>query len=104
MEENSSSESTDSVEEKFHQLEVTEHEDSIFMSPDTESTASTQSDDATATQENSRQRLNSFLISSGISPIATSWQTWGSSSDSTRRRYTKKSAEGGVCCSQNCHS
>ncbi len=93
MEENSSSESTDSVEEKFRQLEVTEHEDSIFMSPDTESTASTQSDDATATQENSRQRLNSFLISSGISPIATSWQTWGSSSDSTRRRYTKKSAE-----------
>ena len=30
MEENSSSESTDSVEEKFRQLEVTEHKDSIL--------------------------------------------------------------------------
>ena len=93
IEVSSSPQSTDSLEEMFSRLEVTAHDDSTFMSPDTESTASTQSDDLTASEENKRQHLNSFLSACRIPPIVKSWQTWSSSSDRTRQRYTTKSAE-----------
>lgn len=93
IEVSSSPQSTDSLEEMFSRLEVTAHDDSTFMSPDTESTASTQSDDLTASEENKRQYLNSFLSACRIPPIVKSWQTWSSSSDRTRQRYTTKSAE-----------
>lgn len=80
----------------FRQLEISEHEESLFVSPDTESTTSNQSDGdpkVNPSPLNAREYLNSFLTSCGISPISRSWQTWSSSSDRTRKRYIKKSAE-----------
>ena len=80
MEVPSSSSSAESVQEMLSQLELTEREESLFLSPDTASTASTQSDDqSSSTQDMAMQHLNAFLISSGINPIVRSWQTWGSS-------------------------
>lgn len=94
MEANSSQESTDSLEEMFSQLDITAQDDITFLSPDTESTASTQSDDPSAPQgSNNRHHLNTFLSACGISPVTKSWQTWSNSSDRTQQRYTKKSAE-----------
>jgi hypothetical protein len=92
----SADDSTGSFEEVFSQLQITEHEQSAFtcVSQDTESTASTQSDDPAAiAQDPSRLLLNPFLLSCGVSSIAKPWHTWSDSSESTRQRYTKKSAE-----------
>ena len=82
--------SDESVEEAFSHLQIA---DETFLSPDTESTASTNSDDPKAGENEARQNLNEFLISCNIAPVVRQWLTWSDSSQTTRQRYTKKSAE-----------
>ena len=92
----SANDSAGSFEEVFSQLQITDHEESAFtcVSQDTESTTSTQSDDqAATTQDHAKLLLNPFLQTCGVSPIVRPWQTWSNCSESTIRRYTKKSAE-----------
>jgi len=77
-----------SLEEAISELNITEHEGSLYVP--IESTSSSQSDEHIVEPD---QHLNTFLKSCGIYPKTRTWQTWDNCSESTRKRYTKKSAE-----------
>lgn len=68
-------------------------EGSLFIP--TESSASSQSDEPgeEPAPPSKQEHLNTFLASCGIAPVVRSWQKWDGCSDSTKQRYTKKSAE-----------
>ena len=88
-EESSSERSEDEFAESFSRLQVG---DDTFLSPDTESTASTQSEDSSA-KNNPRRKLNDFLVACKIEPLEKPWLNWQDSSGATRQRYTKKATE-----------
>ena len=75
--------------ESFSRLQVG---DDTFLSPDTESTATTHSEDSSA-QNNPRRKLNDFLVACEIEPLEKPWLNWQGSSGATRQRYTKKATE-----------
>lgn len=91
-EESSSERSEDEFAESFSRLQVG---DDTFLSPDTESTASTQSEDSSA-KNNPRRKLNDFLVACKIEPLEKPWLNWQDSSGATRQRYTKKATETGL--------
>lgn len=87
-EESSSERLEDEFAESFSRLQVG---DDTFLSPDTESTSSTHSDDSSTT--NPRRKLNDFLVACKIEPLEKPWLNWQDSSGATRQRYTKKATE-----------
>ncbi|XP_022810451.1 uncharacterized protein LOC111347474 [Stylophora pistillata] len=87
--ESSSERSEDEFAESFSRLQVG---DDTFLSPDTESTGSTHSEDS-STKNKPRRKLNDFLVACKIEPLEKPWLNWQVSSGATRQRYTKKATE-----------
>lgn len=87
-EESSSEHSGEEFAESFSRLQIG---DETFLSPDTESTASTHSEES-GTKNETCKKLNDFLVACNIEPFG-NWLNWQDSSESTRQRYTKKATE-----------
>ncbi|KAK3721651.1 hypothetical protein QZH41_003674 [Actinostola sp. cb2023] len=86
-----SDKSIDIATESFRRLRVA---DETFLSPDTESTASTTHSNGTHQSKGEQLKLlNKFLVASDIAPVGKPWFDWSTSSESTRQRYTKRAAE-----------
>lgn len=69
-------------------------DDETFLSPDTESIASSTSEETQALMSVvPREKLNEYLLSDGITPIVRPWLEWEQVTDRTKQRYTKRTAE-----------
>ncbi|CAH3186465.1 unnamed protein product [Porites lobata] len=71
--------------------------DETFLSPETRSTTSTQSDEIVPSQataaEMQRSLLNEFLVAWNIPPLQRKWLDFSSCSESTKQRYTRRSSD-----------
>jgi len=85
-----SNNSIENITKAFTELEIA---DETVISLDTLSTASTYSDDPPSTNNDPRSKLNDFLVACDIAPIEREWLDWDEASETTRQRYTKRSAD-----------
>lgn len=91
-----SSDSNVSSEDLATELSRLAIDDETFLSPDTESIASSTSEETQAVKATSvvpREKLNEYLLSEGITPIVQPWLEWEQVTDRTKQRYTKRTAE-----------
>ena len=78
------SQSVEEFAESFGRLTIA---DATFLSPDTISTASTQSDEPTPVNlPNLREKLSEFLVACKLEPLGKPWLSWSDSSERTRQR------------------
>ena len=69
-------------------------DDETFLSPDTESIASSTSDETQALMSVvPQEKLNEYLLSDGITPKVRPWLEWEQVTDRTKQQYTKRTAE-----------
>ena len=88
--------SSNSLATKLRSLEISSsrRDDDTFLSPDTGSLVSSTSDEAPATSHSVHsKKLNEYLVSKNIAPVTQPWMEWDKVSDSTKRRYTKRTVE-----------
>ena len=92
--------SSNGLETKLRSLEMSSsrRDDETFLSPDTGSLVSSTSDEAPDSKPATSQlvhskKLNEYLVSANIAPITQPWMEWDKASDSTKQRYTKRTAE-----------
>lgn len=85
---------SDGLETESRSLEISSRrrDDETFLSPDTGSLVSTTSEEASASKPDSREKLNEYLVSKNIEPVTQPWVEWEKASDSTKLRYTKRTA------------
>ena len=83
-----------SVEEFAESLGRLTIADDTFLSPDTISTASTQSDEPTPViLHEPREKLSEFLAACKLEPLGKPWLSWSDSSERTRQRQTRRATE-----------
>ena len=92
--------SSNGLETKLRSLEISSsrRDDETFLSPDTGSLVSSTSNEAPDSKPATSQlvhskKLNEYLVSANIAPITQPWMEWDKASDSTKQRYTKRTAE-----------
>ena len=81
--------SSDGLETDLMFLEISSQglrDDETFLSPDTASLVS-------STSEESITSTNEYLVSKNIEPVSQPWVEWEKASDSTKLRYTRRTAE-----------
>ena len=91
-----SSDSDVSSEDLVTELSRLAIDDETFLSPDTQSIASSTSEETQAVKATSvvpREKLNEYLLSDGITPIAQPWLEREQLTDRTKQRYIKRTAE-----------
>ena len=83
-----------SVEEFAESLGRLTIADDTFLSPDTISTASTQSDEPTPViLPEPREKLSEFLVACKLEPLGKPWLSWSDSSERTRQRQTRRDTD-----------
>ena len=88
------SDTSQSVEEFAESLGRLTIADDTFLSPDTISTASTQSDEPTPViLPELREKLSEFLVACKLEPLGKPWLSWSDSSERTRQRQTRRATE-----------
>lgn len=92
--------SSNGLETKLRSLKISSsrRDDETFLSPDTDSLVSSTSDEVLAAKPATShsvhsKKLNEYLVSTNIAPITQPWMEWDKVSDSTKRRYTKRTVE-----------
>ena len=88
--------SSDGLETDLMFLEISSQglkDDETFLSPDTASLVSSTSEESITSKPNSREKLNEYLVSKNIEPVSQPWVEWEKASDSTKLRYTRRTAE-----------
>lgn len=88
--------SSDGLETDLMFLEISSQglkDDETFLSPDTASLVSSTSEESITSKPNSCEKLNEYLVSKNIEPVSQPWVEWEKASDSTKLRYTRRSAE-----------
>lgn len=88
------------LETKLRSLEISSsrRDDETFLSPESGSLASTTSDEAPVAKPATShsvhsKKLKEYLVSANIAPVTQPWMEWNKVSDSTKRRYTKRTVE-----------
>ena len=85
------SDTSESVEEFAESLGHLTIADDTFLSPDTISTASTQSDELTPViLPDLREKLSELLVACKLEPLGKPWLSWSDSSERTRQRQTRR--------------